>query len=99
MYMTPGRFAGKLLPLVLALTVLCGCDQQPPPQSHETDWPVFRGNSAQTGFAQSGLPDKLKLLWTHEAGRPVESTAAIVGETVFVGTDGGKLLALSRLRR
>ena len=58
------------------------------------DWPQFRGNSALTGVARSTLPDKPRLLWTYEAGESVESSAAIAGGTVYVGSQPGALLAL-----
>lgn len=58
------------------------------------DWPQFRGNPALTGVARSTLPDAPKLLWTYEAGESVESSAAIVGGTVYVGSQGAGLVAL-----
>ncbi len=78
--------------LLLAVMGACGPS---PGQNAETGWTSFRGNPAQTGVTGSGLPEKLELLWTYEAGEAVESTAAIAGQTVFVGTDAGRLLALS----
>jgi outer membrane protein assembly factor BamB len=40
------------------------------------------------------MPDSLKLLWTYEAGESIESSAAIYGGTVFVGSQKGELLAI-----
>ena len=57
-------------------------------------WLQFRGNHHLTGFSSSPMPPALKLLWTYEAGESIESSAAIYGGTVFVGSQKGELLAL-----
>jgi len=48
------------------------------------DWPQFRGNPQLTGVTEAVLPVSLKLLWTYEAGEAIESSAAIVGGSVYV---------------
>ena len=60
-----------------------------------SNWSQFRGNQLLTGVSQSNVPDSLKPLWTYEAGESIESSAAIVGGTVFVGSQKGELVALS----
>src|SRR5215204_27945 len=59
------------------------------------NWAQFRGNQSLTGVSQSNVPDSLKQLWTYEAGESIESSAAIVGGTVFAGSQKGELVALS----
>lgn len=59
------------------------------------NWSQFRGNHRLSGVSDATVPSQLKLLWTFEAGEPIESSAAIVGGTVFVGTQKNELLALS----
>jgi len=59
-------------------------------------WPMFRGGPALPGVADTRLPDKLELLWTFKTGGAVKSSAAIVGNKVYVGSDDAKLYALSR---
>ncbi|MGI9166889.1 MAG: PQQ-binding-like beta-propeller repeat protein [Pyrinomonadaceae bacterium] len=59
------------------------------------NWSQFRGNHRLTGVSQSAVPGTLKHLWTYEAGESIESSAAIVGGTVFVGSQKGELTALS----
>jgi len=59
------------------------------------NWSQFRGNHSLTGVSNSNVPDSLKPLWTYEAGDSIESSAAIVGGTVFVGSQKGELVALS----
>src|SRR6266568_6071100 len=58
----------------------------PPAFAQDTpadNWSQFRGNHRLTGVSQSTVPHTLKLLWTYEAGNSIESSAAIVGGTVF----------------
>lgn len=59
------------------------------------NWLQFRGNHQLTGVSLSNVPNTLRLLWTHEAGESIESSAAIVGGTVYVGTQKGELLSLN----
>jgi outer membrane protein assembly factor BamB len=80
-----------LLPLTLLL-LPCALRAQDTPADN---WSQFRGNPSLTGVSQSNPPGELKLLWTYEAGDSIESSAAIVGSTVFVGTQKGELLSLN----
>ncbi len=59
------------------------------------NWSQFRGNLQLTGVSQSNVPQSLKQLWTFDAGDSIESSAAIVGRTVFVGTQKGELISLN----
>ncbi len=53
------------------------------------DWPVFRGNALETGVAPEALPDNLEVRWKVKIGDSVEGTAAVVGDTVYVGSLDG----------
>jgi outer membrane protein assembly factor BamB len=58
-------------------------------------WPLFRGDPQATGVATETLPEQLDLLWTFSTAKGgFESTAAIVGGTVYIGCTDGKLYAL-----
>ena len=57
-------------------------------------WPQFRGNYNNTGASPSQLPAELKLLWTYDAGDIIESSAAIAGGVVYVGTGKSELIAV-----
>lgn len=70
--------------LLVLLGLMAGC-------ALAADWPSFRGDSRQTGKASSPLPDKLEVLWKFQAKDSIESTAAIVGDSVYVGCMDGQL--------
>src|SRR5829696_9538574 len=80
----------KTLLLVLCLAVSAMAQDAP-----GENWSQFRGNHSLTGVSQSNVPASLKPLWTYEAGDSIESSAAIIGSTVFVGSQKGELVALS----
>ena len=59
------------------------------------DWPQFRGNPQLTGVAAAeAAPAAWKLLWTYDAGESIESSAAIFGGSVYVGSRSKDLLAI-----
>ena len=80
----------KILLLVLFVAVSVVAQETP-----ADNWAQFRGNHSLTGVSQSNVPTSIKQLWTYEAGDAIESSAAIVGGTVFVGSQKGELVALS----
>jgi outer membrane protein assembly factor BamB len=53
------------------------------------DWPMHRGNPALNGRADEAAPAQVALRWTFKAGTPVKGGAAISGERVYFGDDGG----------
>jgi outer membrane protein assembly factor BamB len=77
--------------LVVVLLAISVSAQDTPAEN----WSQFRGNQQLTGVSLSNVGDSLKLLWTYEAGDSIESSAAIVGGTVYVGSQKGELVALS----
>src|ERR1041385_4971150 len=76
------------------LLVCCGviAMARDPPADN---WSQLRGNHQLTGVSESKVPESLKPVWTYDAGDSIESSAAIVGSTVFVGSQKGELVALS----
>src|SRR2546430_935336 len=90
-----------VLEIALLLTVafqpwaLIRQSAKPLTQPLQQNWPQFRGNLQLTGVSISPLPATLKLLWTYEAGDSIESSAAIVDGTVYVGSQSGELVALN----
>ena len=84
------RFIALAAVFFVALTIAVQSQQ---PRTLES-WPQFRGNTALTGVTQSAVPATLKVLWTYEAGEPIESSAAIADGVVYVGAQSAELLAL-----
>jgi outer membrane protein assembly factor BamB len=70
----------------------CGCSEG---AAAGGDWPMFRGGPALAGVAGGSLPARLEPLWTFKAAGPVKSSAAIVQERVFIGSDDGNVYALA----
>src|SRR5579875_185961 len=77
------------LVLMLAQTFLCAADG-----SAQLAWPVFRGNTEQTGVASVSLPDKLHLLWKYPTQDSIEGAPAIASGVVYVGSLDEHLYAL-----
>ncbi len=80
----------RILIVILCLAVSVMAQDTP-----ADNWTQFRGNHSLTGVSNSNVSTSLKQLWTWEAGESIESSAAIVGGTVFVGSQKGELVALS----
>ncbi|HYO84567.1 MAG TPA: PQQ-binding-like beta-propeller repeat protein, partial [Bryobacteraceae bacterium] len=57
-------------------------------------WPQFRGNPSLTGVSAEKLPAKPRVIWTFDATEAIESSAAISGDSVYVGVGNGDLVAL-----
>lgn len=103
----PGRMVAILLFLGAMFSLIGGCSRDRSPQptggpaaaerktaADAADWAMFRGDPHLTGVARCVLPDKLVKRWTYETGDVIQSSAAIVGGTVFVGSDDGVLHAI-----
>ena len=74
---------------VLTLTLLLAV-------AASAQWTQFRGNPELTGVLPAGaVPKNLKLLWTYEAGESIESSAAISGGAVYVGSQAGDLIRVN----
>ena len=59
------------------------------------DWPMFGAGPLHLGVAEAGPLPPLAVRWSAALGSSVDSSAAIVGNQVFVGTADGELCALS----
>ena len=57
-------------------------------------WPQFRRDPLLTGVTPDPLPAALRELWSYEAGDAIDSSAAISGGVVYVGSHAGHLLGI-----
>lgn len=80
--------------LLIAIPTAPALIHSQPVKTVDADWPLFRGNSLQTGVAQSSLPDKLDIRWKIQLKKGIESTAAIVKDTLYIGCYDDHLHAL-----
>ena len=82
--------------IVAALAVVVATPSAQAPGSSPADrWTQFRGTPTLSGLSDAKLPGTLKVLWTYEAGDAIESSAAIVDGTVYVGSQTGELHAVN----
>ena len=58
------------------------------------DWPSFRGNMQQTGVTTARLPEQMQPVWTYQLEGGIETTAAIAGGAVYLGSLDGSFVAL-----
>jgi eukaryotic-like serine/threonine-protein kinase len=91
----PTAFCFLTSAFCLVLSAFCLLPSVAAQDASADNWSQFRGNHQLTGVSLSNVSPTLKQLWTFEAGESIESSAAIVGGTVFVGTQKGELVALS----
>jgi outer membrane protein assembly factor BamB len=75
--------------LVAALTVPLG-------SVVAEDWPMFHHDLALSGYTPDSAPDTNQLLWTFQTNASVYSSAAVVGNSVFVGSLDGYLYSLDK---
>src|SRR5438045_1850021 len=80
--------------LMIAIPTTPALIHSQPVKAVDADWPLFRGNALQTGVAQTTLPDKLDIRWKVQLKKGIESTAAIVKDTVYIGCYDDHLHAL-----
>jgi outer membrane protein assembly factor BamB len=59
------------------------------------DWPSFRHDPLHSGVAATKLPAKLEILWKFEAKGGFDGAAAVVGDTVYVGSQDEHLYAIN----
>ncbi len=76
------------------MLAFCGLMALVSTANQPNDWPMFRGSSALTGTTSAELPKPLKLRWSFQAKDSIESSAAIAGSSVYVGSMDGSLYAV-----
>ena len=58
------------------------------------DWAMFRNDAAHTGYSTSN-PSSGALSWTYTTGGAVDSSPAVVGGVVYIGSSDDKVYALN----
>jgi len=61
----------------------------------ESDWPRFAANAQGRGSSTAEFSPKAHLAWAFPTKGPVRSSAAVVGNTAYVGSDDGFVYALN----
>lgn len=61
------------------------------------DWPTFHHDIALSGYTRAHAPDDDYILWTYPTGGSVESSPAVVGNRVYVGSQDHYLYCLNKL--
>ena len=80
------RGAGALL-LALGLGLAAG--------AVGADWPMFAGGPVHGGVGDRGPGPGAAVVWSVKLGSSVDSSPAVVGDRVFVGTADGEMCALN----
>jgi len=60
------------------------------------DWPMFHHDLALNGFTNSNAPDTNNILWTYKTEGPVNSSPAVVGDKLYIGSTDGSLYCIDR---
>jgi outer membrane protein assembly factor BamB len=79
------RFVACWFALAAAFSI-GGAEETRVPVKTGDQWPVFRGDSLQTGVAAGKLPDQLDVIWKFETKDSIEGAAAIVDGVVYFGS-------------
>jgi outer membrane protein assembly factor BamB len=80
----------RVVAAVSALVVLGGCAHLVPPSHDVAQWPQFRLNAANNVV----LPGSLRTAWSIDSGGPISASPSVVGETLFIGNNVGRMLAI-----
>lgn len=61
------------------------------------DWPMFHHDLALSGHTTARAPGSGNVLWTYQTGAAVESSPAVVGDRVYIGSRDGKFYCLDKM--
>jgi parallel beta-helix repeat protein len=65
--------------------------------STQYPWPMFHSNLCHTGYSESPAPSSNQRLWNYTTGSSVESSPAVAGGRVYVGSDDNRVYCLDAL--
>ncbi len=92
------RQGAAFLVILLILPPLCpsqGAHAEPSGDAPVPQWSMFRGGPARVGAAAGPGPLSSEALWSFDTGGPVQSSPAIGGDMVYIGSDNGRVFAIS----
>jgi eukaryotic-like serine/threonine-protein kinase len=92
-YNSMGGMKTQLISFSISCLLLCGALMGRQAPGGADAWPMFRGTPALCGTSAGRLAQPLKLRWTYDAKESIESSAAVVDGTVYVGSMSGTLYA------
>lgn len=90
----------KIVFLLIFTVFLSACEKQQRSAKDqknlsEIEWPVFRGSSRLDGHTDQTVADNPVLKWTFKTGYEIKSSPVIGHGRVYIGSNDGKLYALS----
>lgn len=84
----------RILAGLILVPMLLVAAPTPPAKTQKADWPLFRGDTQQTGIAATRIPDKLEVLWTFKTGDAFEGAVAVADGLVFAASMDEHLYAV-----
>ena len=64
-------------------------------ENNPTDWPIFRGNPALTGYTNVSLPDNPVLLWTFRSEANTKSSPIVYNQVVYWSSRRGQIFGVN----
>ena len=80
----------RIVTSIFAIAALGGCARFVPSSNEVAAWPQFRLNAANNVV----LPGSLETTWSAESGGPISASPSVVGSTLYIGNNVGRMLAL-----
>jgi outer membrane protein assembly factor BamB len=81
--------------ILAAALVVAASNLLKPPPARADDWPMFRGDAGHAGLALHGPVGRPVVKWQVQVNAAVTQSISIVGDSVFVPTDDGEVIALA----
>jgi outer membrane protein assembly factor BamB len=60
------------------------------------DWPMFHHDLALSGYTPDHAPQTNEILWTYQTGARVDSSPAVAGDSVYIGSNDGRIYSLDK---
>jgi len=90
-----GKPGSVLLLLLLLVSTLAVAFKIQPATADVDWWPMFHHDLTHTGYSTSIVPNTNQTLWNYTTGSWVDSSPAVAGGVVYVGSDDHNVYALN----